>query len=147
MQKISAKLEDYLKAVYILNARNKEVCITDVAEFLDVSKPSVSRAMGNLRDLGLIIHEYYGGIVLTDRGKTHAIGILRRHLIMRRFFEDIIGVDADTAERDSCRVEHALSEETMQQLDNYFEDMPSAEEMKVRSKAFRDLVFGKEQEQ
>lgn len=69
---ISASLEDYLKAIYVLSKKSKEVRNIDIADYLSVSKPSVNKAINTLKENGYIEHEIYKEIKLTDSGKKSA---------------------------------------------------------------------------
>lgn len=122
MVKISSSLEDYLEAIYILVQHGREVRLTDVADFLNVSLPSVSRAIGTLKDAGLVIHESYGQISLSPKGKTQAGKVLKRHMLFKRFLTDTLGVSEATAEKDACRMEHVVSGETIEKLHRYLEN-------------------------
>ncbi len=72
MDDISASLEDYLEMIFILHRKGGEVRVTDIASSLKVSKPSVNRAVGALKEAGLLEHEFYGTIALTPEGETRA---------------------------------------------------------------------------
>ena len=122
MVKLSSSLEDYLEAIYILMHDGKEVRLTDIANFLSVSQPSVNRAIGTLKDAGLVEHEAYGLISLSAKGKTQAGKVLKRHMLIKRFLMDRLGVNEATAERDACRMEHVVSGETIEKLYQYLEN-------------------------
>ncbi len=122
MVKISSSLEDYLEAIYILVQQGGEVRLTDIADFLNVSRPSVSRAIGTLKDAGLVEHEAYGQISLSPKGKTQAGKVLKRHMIIKRFLTDTLDVDPVTAEKDACRMEHVMSGQTIEKLSHYIEN-------------------------
>ena len=80
------------------------------------SKPSVSRAMGLLKENGMITLDEKGYISLTDKGEEVAQKIYRRHKLLAEVFERI-GVDPDTADADACRIEHFISDVTMQKIE------------------------------
>lgn len=67
---LSSSLEDYLREIYVLEQKNKEVRVTDVAQLLGISKPSVNRAMNTLKEQGYIEHEHYGTIRLTNGARS-----------------------------------------------------------------------------
>lgn len=115
--------EDYLEAVLILERQNGIVRTMDVAAFLKVSKPSVSRAMGVLKNSGYIDQETYGNIMLTDKGRKKAQEVLDRHKALSSFFEKVLCVSADTAQKDACRAEHVLSQETMDKISEYMKKL------------------------
>jgi Mn-dependent DtxR family transcriptional regulator len=108
--------EDYLETILIIRNRKGYVRAVDIAAELNFSKPSVSRAVSILVKNGLITVLPDGAINLTEEGLRLAENVYERHLLIRRFFVDVLGVDPATAETDACRVEHALSEETYEKL-------------------------------
>lgn len=102
--------ENYLETILILSASGP-VRAVDVANTLGFSRPSVSRALGILSDSGLITQDR-AGIRLTAAGRLAAENIYERHRVITSFLSLTAGVDAATAERDACRIEHILSDET-----------------------------------
>lgn len=119
MAEVTQSLEDYLEAIYICQTQNEEVRITDVAAKTGFSKPSVNRAVNTLRNAGLVKHEYYGKITLTKEGRQIAQKIYSRHVNIKNFLINQLGVDEATAEEDACRMEHGISETTMNRLIEY----------------------------
>lgn len=116
---ISSSLEDYLEAIFVLQQSGKDVRVTDIASMLNVSKPSVNRAVGTLKQAELLSHESYGTIVLTPEGETKAAQILRRHNMLKHFLGRTLGVPDDIAEEDACRMEHVMSSVTVEKLYDY----------------------------
>jgi DtxR family Mn-dependent transcriptional regulator len=114
--KISPSLEDYLEAIFRLQATNQPVRITDVAKEMQVAKASVNRAVSKLVHKKLLVHQYYGTLELTDSGKRRARVIDERHQFLKCFFAEILGVEPQTAERDACAIEHYISAVTMEKL-------------------------------
>ncbi|MFA7396659.1 MAG: metal-dependent transcriptional regulator, partial [Sphaerochaetaceae bacterium] len=114
--------EDYLETVLKLSLEDPKVRLTDVANHLGVSKPSASRAMKNLQALGYIDQESYGAIELTAKGYIRASQIYKRHKTLRTFLEKVLGIDSETAEADACRMEHILSNHTMEKLSEFVEE-------------------------
>jgi DtxR family Mn-dependent transcriptional regulator len=114
--------EDYLETVLKLSLEDPKVRLTDVANHLSVSKPSASRAMKNLQALGYIDQESYGAIELTAKGYIRASQIYKRHKTLRTFLEKVLGIDSETAEADACRMEHILSNHTMEKLSEFVEE-------------------------
>jgi DtxR family Mn-dependent transcriptional regulator len=112
---MTQSLEDYLEMVSFL-ADEGEVRVTDIASRLGVSKPSVLTALKVLEDQGLLEHERYRSVSLTKRGVSQAAEIRGRHKFLTSFLKDIVGVDPDTAEKDACKMEHVLSEETLKKM-------------------------------
>ncbi|MFA7672196.1 MAG: metal-dependent transcriptional regulator [Sphaerochaetaceae bacterium] len=113
--------EDYLEAVLALSEKEENVRLTDVAKALNVTKPSASRAMKNLQLEGYIHQESYGTIELTEKGRRKANQIYGRHKMLTTFLNEVLGLDADIAEADACRMEHILSSETIEKFATFVE--------------------------
>ncbi|MHC6202273.1 metal-dependent transcriptional regulator [Breznakiellaceae bacterium SP9] len=112
---MTQSLEDYLEMVSFL-ADEGEVRVTDIASRLDVSKPSVLTALKTLEDRGLLEHQRYSTVSLTPKGINLAAEIRDRHTLLTQFLKTIVGVSDETAEKDACKMEHLLSEETLQKM-------------------------------
>ena len=108
--------EDYLEAVYVVTQSGSRVRVTDIAERLAVSKPSVVSALSALEEKGLVRHERYGGVELTARGAVLAQEVYRRHRLLQEFLCDVLGVSDRVGAEDACRMEHGLSPETLERL-------------------------------
>ena len=111
--------EMYLEAILVLAKKSGYVRSIDVSEYLGYSKPSVSRAMGILREGGYIIMEKDGAITLTDSGKKLAETIYERHTVLSELLIRL-GVDEKTATDDACRIEHVISDESFQAIKQYY---------------------------
>ena len=107
--------EDYLESIYVLSERQVIVRSIDVAHYTGFSKPSISRAVGLLRDNGYVSIDQNGLLGLTESGMQIASSIYERHTVLTAFLT-ALGVDAETAAEDACRIEHVLSEETIDKL-------------------------------
>lgn len=118
---MTASLEDYLEAVFVLSGSNSQVRLTDIAAMLKVSKPSANRAVNTLTQNGFLSHETYGAITLTPEGETYAASVLHRHKLLKHFLNDTLGVNEKTAEEDACKMEHVMSAETIEKLYEYLE--------------------------
>ena len=105
----------YLETILILSEKQAYVRAIDVGEYMGFSKPSVSRAMGILRDGGFINIAEDGNITLTDSGKEVAERIYERHLVLSQWLMDL-GVSKETAVEDACKMEHDISIESFQAL-------------------------------
>lgn len=112
---MTQSLEDYLEMVSFL-ADEGEVRVTDIAVRLGVSKPSVLTALKTLEEQGLLEHERYRGVTLTERGKIRAAEIRERHDFLTSFLRDVVGVSPKIAEQDACKLEHILSEESIDKM-------------------------------
>ena len=113
--KLHASGEDYLEAILVLKKKKGMVRSADVARHLEVSKPSVCHAVATLKKGGFLLMDGDHFLHRTDVGREVAEQIYEKH----RFFTDRLieaGVDPETAERDACRIEHVISEETFERL-------------------------------
>ena len=108
--------EDYLETNLRLQKQISQVRSIDVAHALDYSKPSVSRAMKILSEKGLIYMDEKKYIHLTDLGLAKAENVARRHRLIRTALIDIFDVSPDVAEGDACRIEHIVSDETIEKI-------------------------------
>lgn len=103
--------EMYLETIYVLSQRSSAVRGIDIGEELGYSKPSVSRALGVLKDEGLVKKDEDGFIKLTEAGEILAKRIYERHSVLTKLLIGL-GVDEKTATEDACRVEHYISDTT-----------------------------------
>ena len=103
--------EMYLETIYVLSQTSNAVRGIDIADHLGYSKPSVSRAVGLLRDEGLVRKDDDGYYILTEAGEIMAKRIYERHTVLTRLFINL-GVDQETATEDACRIEHYISDKT-----------------------------------
>ena len=103
--------EDYLERILMLEREKGQVRSVDIAQALDVSKPSVSHAMKQLRERGYITMDESNLITLTDAGREVAERMLERHMTLARFLMGL-GVPEDIAYQDACKMEHDLSDES-----------------------------------
>ncbi len=111
--------ENYLETILVLKERNGVVRSIDIARELNFSKPSVSRAMGILRENGYITMEPSGEILLTESGRIKAKDIYGRHLLLTAFLQEVIGVPAQLAEKNACRMEHILDQEVIDGISSF----------------------------
>lgn len=111
--------EDYLETIYLLSKKKDFIRSIDIATELNYSKASISRAMKLLREEGMITMAEDGQIKLTKAGFKKATDVYSRHTLITDFFENELGVNPVTAEKDACRIEHVISEETFLRLRSY----------------------------
>lgn len=114
--KIQESGENYLETILILEKEKGNVRSIDVANHLGFSKASISRAMGILREAGYLVMDDGGNLLLTEAGREKAEQIYGRHRLITRFFVEALQVNPQTAEKDACRIEHVISEETIEQM-------------------------------
>ncbi len=110
--------EDYLEAIEVLTQENGACRLTDVAEYLHFSKPSVSIALRKLEDGGYVQHRDWQ-VVLTEKGRVIADRTLEKHRFFRALFESI-GIPGERANEEACAVEHVISEESFRQMVRYW---------------------------
>ena len=116
--------EDYLKAILVLTNRNGFVRSIDVAKYLKVTKPSVSRAMRLLQEGQYLSMDEKKRVYLTELGREIAEGMYERNRILTKGLI-AIGVDPETAEQDACKIEHDLSNATFEKLKAHWEMLVS----------------------
>lgn len=118
--KLHASGEDYLEAILILQRQIGESAVRsiDLARHMGFSKPSISHAVGVLRDGGFLVMDKDGFLHLTDMGREVAEKIYERHFFFR---EQLVaaGIDEKTADQEACQMEHAISEEAFRKLKEY----------------------------
>ncbi len=107
--------EMYLETILILSRKLEHVRSLDVAEHMGFSKPSISRAVGLLKNAGYVLMDSAGYLTLTDSGQAIAEKIYERHNALSRFFMNI-GVDEKTALEDACKIEHYISDVTFEKI-------------------------------
>ena len=112
--------ENYLETILILNEKNNgKVKSIDLAKELNFSKPSVSRAVSILKNEGYIKVESSGYLILTEAGMAKAQMIYDRHKTLTKLFSRIANVTPEVAEKDACRIEHVISNETFYGLKTF----------------------------
>lgn len=110
--------EMYLKTIYILRKTKPEVHSIDVSEYMNYSKPSVSRGIHILEQEGYLVVNDNKALVLTDKGLTHAERIYNIHEVVTKTLIKL-GVSQETAESDACKIEHDISDETYNALKKF----------------------------
>lgn len=112
----SESLEDYLETIFMLGGNH--VRSVDIANHLEVSKASVNRAVNTLMNNQLVTKELYGDISLTSKGLETSQKVLQKHKIIKRFLVDILGVKEAVANEEACGIEHNISDDTADKLEN-----------------------------
>mgnify|MGYP000113354423 CR=1 FL=1 len=116
--KRNESVEEYLETILMLRERNGLVRSIDIARQLDYSKPSISRAMGLLREKNYIVMDREGWITLTDEGYEMARRVYDRHQLLTTWLT-ALGVTPKIAAEDACRIEHDISDETFEKLKDH----------------------------
>lgn len=130
---LSASLEDYLKAILQLERASRVARVSEIAEQLSVSRPSVTGALKTLVARGLVSHAPYGHVTLTEQGWDIAREVERRHLIIRDFLTRVLGVDEDKAEATACRMEHVLDTDALNHFIAYAEKLHLAKSAELQT--------------
>ncbi len=117
--------EDYIETIYLLKKKNGFVRSIDVANELNFSRPSVSRAVGLLKEQGFITMEADGALELTEMGLKKAKSVYEKHTNITKFLMLTTGVDEETAETDACRIEHIISPDTFKGIKRFVKEHKS----------------------
>lgn len=116
--KVQESAENYLEAILVLRQEKGSVRSIDVAHYTGFSKPSISRAVGLLRDNGYVSIDNNGLLCLTEAGLKIAENIYERHTVLTSLLIGL-GVSPDTAQEDACRIEHVISQQTFERIKDY----------------------------
>jgi DtxR family Mn-dependent transcriptional regulator len=108
--------EDYLRALFVLHERNHQLKSSDVADYLGVSKPSVSEMVRRLNEEGLVRSSPYSKLHFTPKGKKLASRLTTKHRIIERFLKDTLKIDKAKVHEEAHRLEHAFSDESIEKL-------------------------------
>ncbi|MBR0204963.1 MAG: metal-dependent transcriptional regulator [Synergistaceae bacterium] len=120
---ITARIEDYLEELFLLESTGRNVTVTDLAERLKITKGTVTATVQKLVELDLLKHERYGTLHLTDAGRLKGMTVFRRHEGFRAFFHELLGLDRDHSSEMACSMEHyvdSVTEERLYALLEYF---------------------------
>ena len=126
---IRQSAEDYLESILVLSKKGGGVRSIDIATRLGVSKPSVSHAMKLLREDGYIAMDRYGTVTLLEKGAEIASRIYERHTVLAKMLERL-GVPAEIALEDACKMEHDISQESFEKIKLHYEHHICKEEDK-----------------
>ncbi len=118
---LSQEAEEYIEIIYKLQKRNSTAKTKDLAESLHVVPGSITNTIEHLESHGLVRHEPYHGVKLTKQGEMIALTIIRRHRLAERFLTDILKADWSTVHGDACKLEHAMSKNVTDLLEERLE--------------------------
>jgi len=121
MSVLTESKEDYLEAILVIGLEKKWVRVRDLAKYLGVKMPSVAAGIEFLAKRGLVNHEKYGYIELTEKGVWKAKQIYARHKTLYKFLHEFLDLDKTVAWQDACRMEHAMDIKTMKRLLKFLE--------------------------
>ena len=118
---ITPAMEDYLEAIYNLAKEKRIVRVRDIAKRLGVKMPTVTNMLKTLSDKGMIDYEKYEYLELTGKGSDVGSEIDKRHQILRSFLSDILKIEFNQADEDACKMEHAVSPNTLKAFVDFME--------------------------
>lgn len=113
---LSESLGDYLETIYNEILKNGEAKVTDISNALNVKKASVTGALNQLKQRGLINYEPYSAITLTKKGTEEAEKIIEKHNVMSEFFETVLNLSPKEAVENACKMEHIMSEKMFERM-------------------------------
>ncbi|MBD5403107.1 metal-dependent transcriptional regulator [bacterium] len=116
---LSSGLEDYIEAIYISHINEKPLKGAELARQLNISRASVSEALGKLVAKGLINYSSYEAISITDMGIKEAIEIYNKHHTLEQFFETVLGIQKSEASENACRIEHIISKNVLDEMTEF----------------------------
>ena len=116
---LTAGLEDYLEAIYIIQSETKKVKSIDIARMLNISRASVSEALSKLVSKGLITYESYGTITFTKEGLNEAVNIYNKHNILKSFFQTVLDINPEEASENACKIEHIISQNVLAEIKDF----------------------------
>ena len=120
---VSKSSEEYLKTMYLLKKQSGNIRVTDIANKMNCTKPSVNKAIYNLKDNGLLNYESYGTIELTEEGENLAKKILEAYDIVYLFLKDVLNLEAEEAEKEAEKIKMAITDDTINKLAKYVHEV------------------------
>lgn len=117
--KLTHSQEEYIKVIYMLEKNNNKVRVTDIAKKLNITKPSVNKAIKGLKEMKLLNYETYGDITLTGIGENLAKDIIKKYDILKMFLVEVLEIDEVQADEEAKSMKYAISELTAKKLDKY----------------------------
>ena len=121
--RLTGSQEEYLKTIYLLEKNNEKVRVTDIANKLKITKPSVNKGINTLKEMGLVNYKAYGSISLTEKGEELAISVIKRQDILEMFLVEVLEIDKKQAIEEAKAMKHAVSEDTALKLDKYITEV------------------------
>lgn len=116
LKKLTRSAEDYLEAIGNLCREKGAARVNDIAQLLNVKKPSVTAAVRRLADQDLVVYRQYAPIELTQKGQEYADSVIRAHSVLRRFMHEVAGLSRETANEAACMLEHMLTPDDIRTL-------------------------------
>jgi DtxR family Mn-dependent transcriptional regulator len=113
---ITARIEDYLKEIFLMESAGRNITVTGLAKRLGVTKATVTAAVRKMVEAGVLNHERYSDLYLTEKGRLKALSVYRRHEGMLVFFHEFLGVDRIASSKMACGMEHYMDSSTGERL-------------------------------
>jgi DtxR family Mn-dependent transcriptional regulator len=126
---LSDSQENYLETILILSRMHPEVRSVDIAERLQVKRASVAGALRSLKQKGLVDHQHYGPVTLTQKGESVANNVLNRHEALRDFMVNVLSIAPQEADAAACHMEHGISKHIVERFVDfarYYANCPNA---------------------
>lgn len=133
-KEITPTMENYLEVIGQLGKKDEVVRVKNIARQLNVKMPSVTEALKTLAKDGLIRHEKYGYVELTQKGNRIAKEIYSRHQTLFKFLNQILRIDPRAAEEDACKMEHTISSTALKKLIEFIKSLESRPQRAKRLK-------------
>jgi len=118
---ITSQTEEFLESIYRLQERDGVAKTSNLVRMLRVAPGTVTNTVERLEKRGLVTHETYRGVKLSEEGRTIALAVLRRHRLSERLLTDVLRMDWDQVHEAACRLEHGITEEVAQNIENMLE--------------------------
>ncbi|MDZ7371268.1 MAG: metal-dependent transcriptional regulator [candidate division KSB1 bacterium] len=131
--------QEYIEVIYQLEKENRVARVTEIAERRGVTKSSVSLVMQQLQQKNLVDRKLYGHITLTAGGRRLGAKLMKRHEVLARFLQDVVGVSPQTAEQDACILEHVISNESLNAMRRLLEGVKGSPEAEGLLAAWREM--------
>lgn len=116
---ISSSLEEYLKTIYVLKKQGQDIKVTTIANRMNCTKPSVNKAIKNLKANEMLEYEAYGEIRLTNKGETLAKKVLEAYDIVYVFLTEILEISKEEAKEEAIRLKAVMNDNTLNMLTKY----------------------------
>ncbi len=126
---VSKSSEEYLKTMYLLQKQNGNIRVTDIANKMNCTKPSVNKALNNLKEEKLVKYETYGIIELTDEGNALAQKILEAYDIVYLFLKDVLDLNEKEAKDEAEKIKFVTTDETINKLAKYVHNVLGLREL------------------
>ena len=128
--KLTNSQEEYIKTIYLLEKNKQKARVTDIAKKMDITKPSVNKALKILKELHLINYQVYGDINLTKDGQEIAKEIIKKQDILETFLIGILEIEKKQAQEEAKAIKYAMSKESIDKLDSYISKILELNDLK-----------------